>query len=72
MFNSSEPPTREASPEDLIHATKAITMTTTRAISAGNSVKQSEVCQVVDTVTLWHLGVMLEECYKTIFSCVKS
>eukprot|EP00117_Sycon_ciliatum_P044924 scpid3709/ scgid32340/ Talin-1 len=46
IFTSSEAPQRESTPEDLIHATKAITMTTARAIAAANSGKQSDVLNV--------------------------
>ena len=36
-------PTRDASPEELIRSTKAITLATAKAVAAGNSLNQDDV-----------------------------
>lgn len=42
-YNSSSPPKLEATPGDLIKATKGITLSSAKTVSAGNSCKQLEV-----------------------------
>ena len=42
-FNSSAPPKTEATPQDLITATKGITIASAKTVAAGNSCKQVEV-----------------------------
>ena len=41
-------PEREASPEELIRATKGVTLATAKAVSAGNSGKQEDVVQAAN------------------------
>ncbi len=42
-FDSGEPPRTRAEPEDLIRATRPITIATGKAVSAGKSCKQEDV-----------------------------
>ena len=42
-FDSSEPPRSKASPEDLVRATRPITLATGKAVSAGKSLKQEDI-----------------------------
>ncbi|KAH7944929.1 hypothetical protein HPB49_002151 [Dermacentor silvarum] len=42
-FDSSEPPLRQASPEDLVRATQPVTLATAKAVAAGNSGQQGDV-----------------------------
>ena len=42
-YNSASPPRIEASPQNLIKATKGITLALAKTVSAGNSCKQVEV-----------------------------
>merc|ERR1711899_164753 len=42
-FDSSEAPRNKASPEDLIRATRPITLATGKAVSAGKSLKQEDI-----------------------------
>ena len=42
-YNSSSPPRQENTPQDLITATKGITLASAKTVSAGNSCKQAEV-----------------------------
>ncbi|XP_023231887.1 talin-2-like isoform X2 [Centruroides sculpturatus] len=42
-FDSSEPPSRKALPEDLVRATKPVTLATGKAVAAGNSCKQDDI-----------------------------
>jgi len=41
-------PERKATPEDLIRATKGVTLATAKAVSAGNSGKQEDVVQAAN------------------------
>ena len=41
-------PERQATPEDLIRATKGVTLATAKAVSAGNSGKQEDVVQAAN------------------------
>jgi len=43
VLNSPSPPTRDASPEDLIRSTKGITLATAKVVAAGNSCNQDDV-----------------------------
>lgn len=42
-FDSSEPPLRQASPEDLVRATQPVTLATAKAVAAGNSGQQNDI-----------------------------
>ncbi|XP_050033509.1 talin-2 isoform X1 [Dermacentor andersoni] len=42
-FDSSEPPLRQASPEDLVRATQPVTLATAKAVAAGNSGQQGDI-----------------------------
>merc|ERR1719400_705972 len=42
-FDSSEPPRSKSSPEDLVRATRPITLATGKAVSAGKSLKQEDI-----------------------------
>ncbi len=42
-FDSSETPRSKAEPEDLIRATRPITLATGKAVSAGKSLKQEDI-----------------------------
>lgn len=42
-YDSNEPPTRKASPEDLVRVTKPVTLATAKAVAAGTSGKQDDV-----------------------------
>ena len=48
-YNSSEPPKSEASLEDLLHANRAITEATSRAVAASVSGNQEELVGVANT-----------------------
>ena len=41
-------PERKATPEDLIRATKGVTLATAKAVSAGNSGKQEDIVQAAN------------------------
>lgn len=41
-------PERKATPEDLIHATKGVTLATAKAVAAGNSGKQEDIVQAAN------------------------
>nr|XP_037279500.1 talin-2-like isoform X2 [Rhipicephalus microplus] len=42
-FDSSEPPLRQAGPEDLVRATQPVTLATAKAVAAGNSGQQGDI-----------------------------
>ncbi|XP_013778384.1 talin-2-like [Limulus polyphemus] len=42
-YNMSDIPTKKATPEDLVRATKPVTLATAKAVAAGNSGKQDDV-----------------------------
>ena len=42
-FDSSDPPRNKAAPEDLVRATRPITLATGKAVSAGKSLKQEDI-----------------------------
>ena len=42
-YNSASPPRQEATPQELITATKGITLASAKTVAAGNSCKQAEV-----------------------------
>ena len=42
-FDSAEAPKQKSEPEDLIRATRPITLATTKAVSAGKSLKQEDI-----------------------------
>ncbi|XP_039615508.1 talin-1 isoform X2 [Polypterus senegalus] len=43
VFNSPEPPSKTAAPEEFIRMTKGITMATAKAVAAGNSCRQEDI-----------------------------
>ena len=43
VFNSEDTPQKHVQPEDLIKATRPITIATAKAVSAGNSLKQDDI-----------------------------
>ncbi|CAN7981389.1 unnamed protein product, partial [Ixodes pacificus] len=42
-FDSGDPPMRKATPEDLVRATRPVTLATAKAVAAGNSGRQDDV-----------------------------
>ncbi|XP_066931569.1 talin-2-like isoform X1 [Clytia hemisphaerica] len=47
-LQNGSPPYKDASPEELIRATKGVTLATAKAVSAGNSGKQDDVLQAAN------------------------
>lgn len=42
-YDSNDPPMRSATAEDLLRATKPVTLATAKAVAAGNSCKQDDI-----------------------------
>merc|ERR1719510_590468 len=69
-FDSSEAPRNKASPEDLIRATRPITLATGKAVSAGKSLKQEDII-VAANMGRKAISDMLTTCKATAFSSEK-
>lgn len=48
VLQDSSQPQKDATPEELIRATKGVTLATAKAVSAGNSGKQEDVVQAAN------------------------
>merc|ERR1719189_3254331 len=69
-FDSSEPPRSKSSPEDLVRATRPITLATGKAVSAGKSLKQEDII-VAANMGRKAISDMLTTCKATAFSSEK-
>ena len=67
-FDSSEVPKNKAEPEDLIRATRPITLATGKAVSAGKSLKQEDII-VAANMGRKAVSDMLTTC-KVSYSCM--
>merc|ERR1719225_1412482 len=69
-FDSNEAPRSKAEPEDLIRATRPITLATGKAVSAGKSLKQEDII-VAANMGRKAISDMLTTCKATAFSSEK-